>query len=237
MTEFLKLFNDLIQFIKQIIPFPRLVTSIIFWIFGITVFYRGIKSDYYKENWQIPHWDCQADDKGEKIVSTNIKLAGGYIVICPQLIVKYRDQIVYIVNIENLYNINGTEMVDQGNGEFLLEIDVEQKDKLDKITRDFKQILIGQLSANSKESYNETIDVYVIKLAKINYQNADANQESEMFIYISATGTRRIIEKEVNLRATHNTIDLDLFGVDQSVYTNEQLMNHVENSMEIILNL
>lgn len=194
-----------------------------------------LNSNYYAENWKVPGWKFEMTKQGEVLIP-DIELRGGYIVVCPQINVKYNDEIIYIINVKNYYNQNYNNLTyalkeHENIRGFILPIEEEQKIKENKFEEDFAYLLERKLSSDGIKN-NDNIRIDFSRLAFVTYQNKKANQSREMYIYLSDKNVRQILREEVGLRYSSNEIDLDLFDTEQSKYMNEELLKQVEQCTE-----
>lgn len=216
-----------------------LFKSICIWVLVSVCFYWGTKSDYFMEKWQVPKWNFIGNEYEERMIS-DIELASGSITMCPQIVVKYQNEIVYIINVIDLYDKNYKNLSfgekdeqDVDNKQFVFYISDGNGEKLDNIISELSELIQEQLDNSGIEEKGK-IEVYGVRLAKVIYQNKKANQSREMYVYISSDSVKRIIKRELRLRCSENVIELEKYDCKESVYMNTMILEHVQGCIEKI---
>lgn len=166
-------------------------------------------TDVAKEHIGSPVWSF-VKGEGYEAVQSDIPLKGGEIIVYPQIVVTCKGIVVFIVNIDCLYEENTTSITlkSDEDRQYRLYIDKEQQNKYDRLLIEFPQMLEAQLD-ESQQYKMGFCEIYEARLMKIEYQTVDSNRSRINFFYVE-NGNQRIIQhKEAAIRKTDYYIDLD----------------------------
>lgn len=201
-------------------------------LIGMT--YAFTKSDYYRENFQVPR--CNLVHTGEQdIVKADIKLASMSITVTPLITIKRENEVVYAVKVENYYNANYASCDGSNEDISSCTVDVadEQQLKIVSLSRKIKELL-GEKLKEHNESAN--VEVYIAYLVYITWQNENSYIVKDGYWYFTDGIERHITKQEVEkwVEKMKSEIDLDNYEEEGFIYNNDQLMQVIDSCDSMI---
>lgn len=181
--DFLKILGKL----KDIMPkwlFGILLVIVLIIIIPLAATIWFCSLDVYAERYQKPVWDYK-EEQGYDIIESDIELKTANVVVTPQIVVKYDNDVIFIIDIMFYYEDNSAKLDKSEEGymnQFRLKIEDAQKEKMDGLFQDIKKIIVEKVSDKEKVA---KLEFFETKVAWIKYQNLKANREREQYMYIS----------------------------------------------------
>lgn len=200
--------KDLLELIiEKIFSYLGLLWLAFFLVFGGMVFL--VCSDVLRDRLGPPKWSYVEKD-GYEAVQSDIPLQGGDVIVYPQIVVEYNGTVVFIVNVDCLYETNKVSMSQEENTEdlFVLTVTEEQRAKFNKLLAEFPQMIETQLSEDDRHMMDDC-EIYPSRLAQINYQLVPSNVSHINYFYCDSGNQRTIQKREKAFRQTCYRIDLD----------------------------
>lgn len=236
LNELLSVINDIIpeKVLKKFWPFILMILFIIIVIAVIMIFpkigvyFRGVDwtYTYYKETEQA-------------VFKTDTKLKKANIIVSPRMEVKYKGRIVYILEIQGLYNINNTDFQvqkfdeeEEGNEaegtKLCLTIEAQQMAYYDIFYEKWKNLLQEYWKEESGEQFElEDLEIRRQQIAYIDYQMPNSNRSNSMYLCISDNEFRTITKDEARLKMKMGEIDLDEINFEESFYVDKTICDLV----------
>lgn len=236
--EFFELVKSWIQ--KLPLPYVIMVTAV-----GLGAFI--LTSSKGKEFLFGPEWECTYEPETEVVVfKTGTKLKSGKIKVRAQLEIKYDGKVYYILEVRGLYNVNevslsNNRLEEAGDGKekqasmFCLTIENGQREKLDTFEERFQELLKERLRDAHQDGFiAEKFELNEKMVAEISYQSEKMNRSKTMYVTASGREISTVNRREVAMRSPNTFIDLDELNLEESFYTNEQIMDIMDDCMKEI---
>lgn len=143
---------------------------------GVIYFF---KSEFYKDYFKSPIFTFENGSGMDKVIA-DIELGEGEIIVIPVLTVKYEDEIVCTAKVSNYYNKNYAVL--QSSSEerslFQLKIDDRQREKIALLIMKSEDLLHEEID-------NESLEVYIVYLMHVNYQNKKSNRVESRYWFFT----------------------------------------------------
>lgn len=185
-------------------------------------------------------WSYNYNEEMELAVfTTDTKLKKSSIIVSPRIEVKYKGKIVYILEIQGLYNINNTDLqihnsdtkktgTEAEGTEMHLILEAKQKLCYDKFYEMWEELLQEYWKEKCGEDFKaEDLEIRRQQLVLINYQMLKSNKGDTMYLCISDNEIRNITKNEARLKNKTGEIDLDEINFEESFYTNGKILDLV----------
>lgn len=203
-------------------------------IVGACAFFymSGIYSKWIHEaDWRIDLMESE-----EKYVS-DIELKAGDIIARPQLVVEYKQKIVFILNITEYYEsdkalISNEKTKDGITSAFILKIADGQKENFESLKNAFEEALREEI----KSDKINFVDIYETRVAQINYQNKGGIKRKKRYLLKSSKDIGLITEKELIEKTSDVFFSMLDYSEDGMVDMNKEFKKNVEDCAEIIRN-
>lgn len=237
---------EIIQgFLKELLPklpVPYLTIFCIGGLAGVALTSSGVKERLFG-----PTWDYQYNADAETAVfHTETDLKSGKLTVQYQLELEYEGMVFYIFEIQGLYNINQVKLSksdasgikrdeDVQESKFCLALESQQSDKLKIFKMNFEKLLVERLEKRDGKYFKiERLKIQEAQIAEIHYQSSKMNKSEPMYVLVSEEETSTVNEREVIIRSPHALINLDELNLEESFYTNEEIMMIVEDCADKI---
>ena len=167
------------------------------------------------------------------------ELKTGNIVVTPQIMVKYDDKVVFIMDVLLYYELNQVHLSENADGkvqQFRLEVEDIQREKFNYLCEEIKTIIAEKVSG--KDSYKGVqLEFFEVKVAEINSQNLKADKTREQYMFISDFAEFDIGEWEAQTRHTIYHIDLENYEPEGNIYENEEVIEIIDVCVNKILSI
>lgn len=238
----MKIMHGFIKKLLSKLPVPYLA------ILCIGVLARAVlMSSDVKERLFGPTWGYQYNaDEETAVFHTETDLKSGKITVQYQLELEYEGIVFYILEIQGLYNINQVELsksdtsgikrdVDEQESKFCLALESQQSDKLKNFRINLEELLEGRFGKKYGKKFKvEKFEIQEMQIAEIHYQSSQMNKSEPMYVFVSEEETSTVNEREVIIRSPHAFINLDELNLEESFYTNEEIMTIAEDCADKI---
>lgn len=196
------------------------------------------KSDFFIERFREPVWNYSVE-QGYDIIEADIELKTGNIVVTPQILVKYDDKVVFMIDVLMYYELNQAHLSENADGKvqrFRLEVEDIQREKISNLFEDIKTIIIEKVS--SEDSNKGTrLEFCEVKIAEINSQNLKADKTRQQYMFISDFAEFDIGAWEAQNRRTIYHINLENYESEGNIYENEEIIEIIDACVDKILGL